>query len=116
MYLRQAKVAEWATLWPIFEVCAKETGYAGGGKLREPWWRQEDTEQQLGATLKNILAAVRERQRQESDRNGGGEGGEGESVSSSDGERRGGEGFLCILGQRRGTPRWVDDPMVEASK
>ena len=36
---RQATVAEWVALRPIFEVCAKETGYEGGGKLREPWWR-----------------------------------------------------------------------------
>ena len=35
---RQATVAEWVTLRPIFEVCAKEAGYAGRGKLREPWW------------------------------------------------------------------------------
>ena len=37
-----------------------------------------------------ISEAAGERRRQESDRHGGGEGGEGESVSSSDGERRGG--------------------------
>ena len=35
---RQATVAEWVSLRPIFEVCAKETGYEGGGRLREPWW------------------------------------------------------------------------------
>ena len=44
---RQAKVAEWVALWPIFEVCEKETGYEGGGELREPWWQQEAAEQQL---------------------------------------------------------------------
>ena len=32
---RQATVAEWVALRPIFEVCAKETGYEGGGRLRE---------------------------------------------------------------------------------
>ena len=36
---RQATVAEWVALWTTYEVCAKESGYAGGGKLREPWWR-----------------------------------------------------------------------------
>ena len=28
---RQAKVAEWVALWPIFEVYEKDTGYVGGG-------------------------------------------------------------------------------------
>ena len=32
---RKAKVAEWVALRPIFEVCVKETGYEGGGKLWE---------------------------------------------------------------------------------
>ena len=58
---RQAAVEEWVSLRPIFEVCAKETGYEGGGKLHELWWRQEAEDQQLGATLKNISAAARER-------------------------------------------------------
>ena len=82
---RQATVAEWVALRPIFEVCAKKTGYEGGGKLHEPWWRQAAVEQQLEATLKNIPTTARERRRQESDRHGGGEGGEEESVSGSDG-------------------------------
>ena len=38
---RQATVAEWVDLRPIFEVCAKDTRYAGGGKFCEPWWWQE---------------------------------------------------------------------------
>ena len=82
---RQATVVEWVKLRPIFEVCAEETGYEGGRNLREPWWRQADEEQQLEATLKNILAAVGERRRRESERSGGGEGGEEESASGSDG-------------------------------
>ena len=49
---RQAAVAEWVSLWPIFEVCVKETGYEVGGKLRETWWRQAAAEQQLEANLK----------------------------------------------------------------
>ena len=31
---RQAVVAEWVPLQPIFEVCAKEMGYEGGERLR----------------------------------------------------------------------------------
>ena len=30
---RQVKVEEWVALWPIFEVCMRETGYEGGGGL-----------------------------------------------------------------------------------
>ena len=56
---RQATVAEWVVLWIIFEVCAKDLGYAGGGKLQEPWWWQEAVEQQLEATLKKTLPASR---------------------------------------------------------
>ena len=56
----QVMVVELVYLWPIFEVSAKETGYEGGGKLREPWSRQAAAEQKLEATLKNILSAARE--------------------------------------------------------
>ena len=72
-------------LRPIFEVCAKEMGYEGGGKLRNPWWRQEAAEQQLEAMLKNMLAAAGERRRQESDRCDRGEGGEEDLGPGSDG-------------------------------
>ena len=74
---RQASVLEWVALWPIFEVCEKDTEYTRVAKLREPWWRQEAVEQQQGEMLKNISAAERERRRRESDRRCGGEGGEG---------------------------------------
>ena len=52
-------VADWVAIRPIFEVCAKETEYEGGGRLREPWWWQADAEQQLKATLKEILEEAR---------------------------------------------------------
>ena len=42
-------VAQWMEMCPIFDVCENETGYEGEGKLREPWWRQEAEEKQLGA-------------------------------------------------------------------
>ena len=61
---RQATVEEWVVLQPIFEVCAKESGYAEGGEFQEPWWQQESSEQQLGDMLKNISKAARERRRQ----------------------------------------------------
>ena len=56
---RQVKVLEWLALRPIFEVYAKETGWAGGRKLCETWWCKEAADKQLGDTLKNILDALR---------------------------------------------------------
>ena len=85
IYRRQVKVVEWVALRPIFEVYAKETGYEGGGRLREPWWRQAAAEKQLRATLEDILVAAMERRRQEPSRRGGGEGVEEESDSESNG-------------------------------
>ena len=39
----QATVAQWMALRKIFEVCAGEKGYEGGGRRRDDWWRQEAT-------------------------------------------------------------------------
>ena len=61
---RQAAVADWVDLCPIFEVCAKETGYKGWGRLKDPWWRQEAEEKQLKYMLKQISEAAWERRRQ----------------------------------------------------
>ena len=49
---RQATVSEWVDLQIIFGVYVKETGYAGGGRLREQWWYQTSAEWQLKTTLK----------------------------------------------------------------
>ena len=38
---QKATVAEWVYLWPIFDVCVRETGYKGGGRLLMLWWGQE---------------------------------------------------------------------------
>ena len=35
----QVTVVEWVALRPLFEVCVNETGYKGGGRLREMWLR-----------------------------------------------------------------------------
>ena len=61
-------------LQPIFEVCAKDTGYEGGGRLRKQWWRQTAAEQQMKTTLKYISAAAWEWQEQESVRRDEGKG------------------------------------------
>ena len=82
---RQATVSEWVDLRPIFEVCAKETGYEGGGRLWEPWRIQAAAEQQLKATLKDIFSAAWEKRRREFDRHDRGDIGEEEPNSGSDG-------------------------------
>ena len=61
---------EWLDIWPIFNVCAREAGYKGGGKLRVPWWRQAAAEKQLRFTVEDILVAAREQRQQESGRHG----------------------------------------------
>ena len=72
---RKATVAEWVALRSIFEVCARETGYGGGGNTRNPRLRQEAAEKQLRVMLEEILEEARERRQQESGRHGEGEGG-----------------------------------------
>ena len=37
-------MAQWVDLRPLFEVCAREKGYKGGGYSREDWWHQEAKE------------------------------------------------------------------------
>ena len=54
-------MAELVATRPILEVCERETGYEGGGRLKESWWRQMAARKQLIATLKEILMAARER-------------------------------------------------------
>ena len=63
IYRRQVKVLEWVALRPIFELCTKGERYEGGGRLREPWWRQLAAEKNLRDTLEDILVAAREQQR-----------------------------------------------------
>ena len=74
-------MAGWVYLRPIFEVYANETGYKGGGRLRETWWRQEAAEKHMRSTLEGILVAARDWRQQESVRRVRGEGGEEESDS-----------------------------------
>ena len=58
---RQATVKEWVTFSPILEVYDKETCYKGGGRLRDPLWRQTATRKHLRAMLKYILVVARKR-------------------------------------------------------
>ena len=48
---RQTTVAKWVAIRPLFEVCAREIGYKGGGNRWEAWWCQEAKEKQLWSTL-----------------------------------------------------------------
>ena len=60
---RQETVAEWVALQPMFKVYAKDTGYEGGGKLSEKWWRQMDAERKIQTMLKEISEEVWQRRR-----------------------------------------------------
>ena len=55
---RQSTVTEWVALHPILEVCDRETGYKGGGRRHESWWRYTVARKQMSATLREILAAA----------------------------------------------------------
>ena len=54
-------MAQWVALRPLFEVCARETGYEGGGRRRKVWWRQEATGKQFRFTLEDSREAKRSR-------------------------------------------------------
>ena len=66
---------------PILEIYDRELGYEGGGRRREPWWRQTAARKQLSVTLEDILVVTRV-WRWESGRRGGGRG--GREVAESD--------------------------------
>ena len=68
-------MAEWVATHNCFDVCAQETGYEGGERLRVPWWRQKVAEDQLRVTLEEILEAARVWRQQEYGRIDGIEGG-----------------------------------------
>ena len=55
----QGTVAQWVALHPIFEVCAREAGYEGGGCRRVALWRQDAAETQIRETLEEILRETR---------------------------------------------------------
>ena len=46
---------------PIFDVCARDTGYEGEYRLWVPWWMQAAAHKQLKVTVEEILAAYRVR-------------------------------------------------------
>ena len=50
---------QWVALRTLDEVCARETGYKGGGCRRKAWWCQEVTEKQLRADLVDSREAKR---------------------------------------------------------
>ena len=72
---RQETMTEWVSTRTIFDVCAREMEYKGGGRLRVPWFSQKAAKYHLRVTVEAILAATRLRQRQKSDRRCGSEGG-----------------------------------------
>ena len=52
---RQATVVYWVVLRLILNICNRETGYEGGGRRRDTWWRQTPDRKQLSAALEDIL-------------------------------------------------------------
>ena len=105
--IRQARVMEWVPLRPILDVCARETGYEGGGRLRVPWWRQEAAENQLKIMVEAILEAARVQRLQESGRRGESKGGsDGGSWKDND---RGKTGNIGEMGWIQVTPRCLDN-------
>ena len=82
---QQVTVGEWVAIRPIFDVCVRETGYEGGGRLRVPWWRKKAAENHLRVMVEARLAASRLRRQQESGRRGGSKGAsEGGSTDSEE--------------------------------
>ena len=79
-------MSEWVTLRPILEVYDRATGYEGGGRRREPWWRQTTAWMNLSATLEYISAEKRARCWESGRRD---KGGGGREVSESDAGRYG---------------------------
>ena len=63
---RQATVAHWGDLRPIFDVCTRETSCEVGWKLQVPWRRQAAAEKQLKVTVEEILGGAMEKWRRES--------------------------------------------------
>ena len=78
-------MAEWVSLRPIFDVCARETGYEGGERLQVPWWKQVAEHKQNKIMVEAILTAARVHRQQESGRCGGSKG--GSEGGSTDKER-----------------------------
>ena len=52
---RQETATQWVARGPIFEVCARETGYEGVGSRRDSCWLQYAIETKLMATIEEIL-------------------------------------------------------------
>ena len=82
---RQATLADLVTLWPIFDVCAGDTGYEVGGRLQMPCWRKEAVYNQLRVTVEAISEASRVQRRQESGWSVGSEGGSEGGIMDSEG-------------------------------
>ena len=97
---QQTTVAQWVALRPLFEVCARETGYEGGGRRRKVWWRQEATEKNFGPPWKT---------RGKLKGGGGGAVGRWECIRTET-RRDTKSGWVTgMLGRRRTRTRWEND-------
>ena len=82
---RQAIVADWVALLPVFNVCAKETEFEVRRRVQEQWWSQTVVEKQVKTTINYILAVARERCHWKFGRFGEGERGSEDSDTGDDG-------------------------------
>ena len=92
-------MSQWVALRPLFEVCARDTGYEGGGRRRKVWWLQEVTE-------KNFRPPWKTRGKLKG--GGGAVGRYACSRIATVRERKSGW-VIGMMGRRRATPRWVDN-------
>ena len=92
-------MVQWVALSPLFEVCARETGYEVGGWRSKVWWLQESTENNFGPPWKT-----------HGELKGGGGAVWIWACSSTATVREMKSGWLIgMLGRRLATPRWVND-------
>ena len=58
---RKATVAQWVSLKLLLEVCAWETGYEGGDRKSQPWWRQGTAAEVLRTNLEGASQVRQQR-------------------------------------------------------
>ena len=62
---RETTKQPWPSEWsfdPIFELCAGDKGYKGGGLRRDAWWCQEAAEKRHRSTLAYVLREANRRE------------------------------------------------------
>ena len=92
-------MAQWVALYPLFELCARDTGYEGGGRRRKVWWRQDATEKKCGTPWKTHGKL----------KGGGVAVGIWACSRTATGRERKYGWVIGMMGRRQATPRWAND-------